>query len=910
MKCFSLQLLALLVTAGFILGCSQVTTPTPDGGDSAGARATTEAAAAVAMAESVGDSRSSGATSPAASTEGAGPEENAATIGGANVSDVRSDATPTGPAANHSSDAAELAPPTAAAGTAAALVVAVADSLRPMSAVEIRKVIDLRKLPRLAETGRYSDGPTNMYYGARASVRAADAFYRAELEGQSWSHVPGIAKESPEYADRLYARDGLWLHVSIGAGGDQGTVGVNLTVLGNMDLTQLPRAGNAQFQEGSSPVNVSYRSPASIVELARFCQEQLTSLGWIPWTSSDGGPAEPPHVKTLTFLQEAACLRVLIHRDPVNPAEPGLVAIFSEPTLPFDLPLSAGVTGLKLDVHTGKAEYLLPLPLSEVPQFVSEAAARYGWETDPAGMQQTGDALATSIQDGPETGFTLRVSSQEGHALFEYQRLTLKDPQVASRDSADGPTESDSAAEEREPGDVTGDSPTSAAGEDADEQDDEIDREVAGALRDARQTIAGELGKLRAQLGGLPGSEALTDELEKQFLDDGGESESDAAETPGNDDAPSTSAAESSDGDSDQNAFLVPAKEGGPKDVVNAKVLYDGKTLEMKHILLFQARKHGELATVVYLSDRPLKLSALKSRRIGDLSLFDLSEDFDAQSMELRINSDYTSINCHLQGGSISLSSGDVKSEVKLAGDRISGLVYMEKPEDFFDKPFRIDVQFDARPATVAQRAAAAGSSELTMDESDGLPVPADNAGTSRQSSAFRSNLTTNHSAPVGKITDLYRSALPELGWQELPQTGLPAEDGARMMFRGEKGDLAVRLTAEGAGTRIELVLRDEAAARKAGLLPPAGRVRVVFGNANDAEVVIELDGKPVKLAAHEGETDPATARKIDTAPGLHKLVIKVTGSSPQKEEFTAAEGSTWGVIAVPGGGCFVDQVY
>lgn len=767
------------------------------------------------------------------------------------------------------------------------------------SAAEIRSAINLREFPRIAETAVYSEGPTYVFYAAKGSVPGVDAFYRAELEQQGWKLLPSSIPESPQYADRLYQRNGIYLHLALGAGAEKGTLSVNISVMGNLNLTELPRTKDAVVNEGVTPVNFSFRSPQPLSDLADFCRTELPGQGWNLYKGFHDEPASLPYISTMTFFREAMRINVLVHRDPQKPAEPATVAMYSAYTIPWDLPIPPGSSEFQLDVDGGKAEYVVPLTIDEVPQFLTTAISRYEWQQK--GELPSEVPSSVIIQDGPESSFLLQVNSEDGKLRFHIQRL----PDGAGTTSQDEPQISDAEMKEE-----TSDDAAESDSDDSD-LDDELAREIAATMKEARGTIRGELGKLRNQLQGIPGAGKLSDLLEAEMEDD---DDSDG-ETPAEGKLPGDSESDettSGDGDTnDDDAFVKVAEDDGKPEKIDGKLVYDGKTIEMSHALIFNRMQYGEQATVLYLSDRPLKLAALKTTKLGDLSpSFDLSSGFESQSMQLTIRGEDVYVNCQLDSGSLSLTVEGLKNETVADGDRISGRIYMEKPQDFFDKPFQLDIMLNARMASVSKKTGTSGPDELVMDDSSEIPVPFGCNPTSLQSSRYRATLDTDHDADVERLLKLYTAEMPKLGWKEVPQSKAESTQGTRRVYRGEKGELTLNMVRSGSSTHIEIITRDEAAAAKAGMIPAKGKARLVLGNANDVEATLELDGQAFRLKAHEGEKDPSSAKKLDITPGKHKFVIKMAGKVVQRDEFTAPTGTTWGFILLDEEGGLVDQMY
>lgn len=203
-----------------------------------------------------------------------------------------------------------------------------------------------------------------------------------------------------------------------------------------------------------------------------------------------------------------------------------------------------------------------------------------------------------------------------------------------------------------------------------------------------------------------------------------------------------------------------------------------------------------------------------------------------------------------------------------------------------------------------------ANDGEIVADEANGLPIPKDNAGRSGETSPFRTLVEVQTSAGLDALASFYRKALANAGWKESPPPAPAGKDRAAMAFTKAGGSLDLSLTRANEQTSIRLVERKTEAARKAGLLPLPGKVRLMVGNGFKADAVIEINGRPYPIAKETGTKDPESAVKIDLFPGRNKLVIKLPGRKDQTEEVNAAAGDAWGLIVVETGGVLSIQLY
>ena len=193
----------------------------------------------------------------------------------------------------------------------------------------------------------------------------------------------------------------------------------------------------------------------------------------------------------------------------------------------------------------------------------------------------------------------------------------------------------------------------------------------------------------------------------------------------------------------------------------------------------------------------------------------------------------------------------------------------------------------------------------LTAEDKDGLPVPADYTQYVGDSGAYRRSLTAVSPSALSAVLALYRSELTTRGWHEMPSGVAPTDSKADLLFdHPAQGQLALSLTRNAdSGTDISLVVHDQAAAKKAGILPPTGRARIYFGNVTDGEVIFKIDGKEIKV----GVQDPSQRSMegvpfVDLAPGKHDFTLTLKGQAPLKDAIPVAAGETWALAAGPGG--------
>lgn len=328
---------------------------------------------------------------------------------------------------------------------------------------------------------------------------------------------------------------------------------------------------------------------------------------------------------------------------------------------------------------------------------------------------------------------------------------------------------------------------------------------------------------------------------------------------------------------------------------------------ELKHALAFQATEFDEPVTVVYVSEKPFRTKGLEGTKVEDMMIFDWRSSDNPPSMEVRIRGEYVSISCFVGNHSINITSPDFKSEAFLKDGRLRGKVFSPKPHEFFDDTFQFSVLLDVELMTLAE---AAPPTRLAASEEYRYPLPVGSEEVSSESGPYRTVIRGWHSADLGTMTDFYRVELTDVGWEEEATATKTAETTANMSFHQDEAVLRVELRRTDDQTHFTLAGRDEAAAKKDGVVPEDGKAKILLANSTDAEIVIMIDDTEHKIAAGLGGRDPADAKKIDLAPGKHKVVIKVPGEKPQSEEVEIKAGTAWAFVAFGNEGYLADRIY
>ena len=259
--------------------------------------------------------------------------------------------------------------------------------------------------------------------------------------------------------------------------------------------------------------------------------------------------------------------------------------------------------------------------------------------------------------------------------------------------------------------------------------------------------------------------------------------------------------------------------------------------------------------------------------------------------------------------------------------DQVMSLLMFEQDEaslsfTIFNIGLGEDTEVTIRPSGLGwEETTAAGSAEtdeapagepgeLTAIDKNGLPAPSDFVDAGAVSSDFRKEVTGTSAAGISTLVEFYRRELATRGWQE--QTGAVVIDDsqANLRFEGPEGLLTVKLSQIGtAETEIALVMKLQAAAEAAGILPASGQARIYFANINPDEVTVKINGQEIKVAFNIDQETLDGVPFIDLAPGKHPFTLNIPGEGEVSDEVEVGPDETWALPIGPGG-AFPLQMY
>lgn len=208
----------------------------------------------------------------------------------------------------------------------------------------------------------------------------------------------------------------------------------------------------------------------------------------------------------------------------------------------------------------------------------------------------------------------------------------------------------------------------------------------------------------------------------------------------------------------------------------------------------------------------------------------------------------------------------------------------------------------DAAPEKQSPAAStpAPSADDLIVDETGGLPVPKRHTMSEGTKTPFRRELNANVPLDFAVVLDFYRRELGNRNWKEDVKGAVVAADHATIAYTSPEGPAMLKLGRDGKETTVNLSVKNPEAAKKAGVLPPVGKARVLFGNILPTESALTFNKKTIKVPGNAGAKAP-DGPTLDVAPGKYKYSIKV-GGKVETDEVELRPNETWGLMIGPGG--------
>jgi len=294
---------------------------------------------------------------------------------------------------------------------AAPLLAADQKHVAPSTAAAAAKVLDLSKLPRIAESEEPGQQTlANLFYQAPGTVAKAFDFHKAQLVERGFKELPG-SYASEQSSNATFQKNGYLVSLSAFSAGEPGKVTVSLNQHGNVDLSKLPMPAGAKtlYAGPASAMSVAKAAPDKIRE---ECRSLLMKQGWELY--GEAGDA-------IVLRQNAVKLTANVSAAPAQNNQ--TMISYSAVLMSVELPASPKAVGVNYSDSPAQLAFDFPGPMDELTAFYAKALSPAGWKqtTDKPFKFEIYDEL---IYRNPSKDLlTLRMHDFEGQTrgLLRFQ---------------------------------------------------------------------------------------------------------------------------------------------------------------------------------------------------------------------------------------------------------------------------------------------------------------------------------------------------------------------------------------------------------------------------------------------------------------------------------------------------------
>jgi hypothetical protein len=197
----------------------------------------------------------------------------------------------------------------------------------------------------------------------------------------------------------------------------------------------------------------------------------------------------------------------------------------------------------------------------------------------------------------------------------------------------------------------------------------------------------------------------------------------------------------------------------------------------------------------------------------------------------------------------------------------------------------------------------------LEAEETSGFPVPKKHSMTGQGTwtvktgkVAFRREINAQVPSDIGSVLAFYRRELTARQWKESPDGAVVKSDQVMLAFAAPDGPAMLKLGRADKETTVNIAVKNPVEAEKAGILPPAGKAKVILSNFAEAEGSVSIGGKTYKVAPEPAKSDRPTGPILELKPGKYKYVMKLAGKPGDVGEVTLGADDSWALLIGPGG--------
>jgi hypothetical protein len=767
---------------------------------------------------------------------------------------------------------------------------------------------DLSALSELPDAFGISRTQRSLRYTAPMQLDAATQALKERLAQLQW---PLVRTSSTNGTLTQFSKDGFRFtcHVTrmenqeleVTSEGATASTSVYIVSGPHLDVAKLPtpdlveRLGKSSFSSLQTETFVANGTPK---EVTKTCEELLQKQGWVSVNAIRPGVAETQ----VLFIQKGCLLQVQASAIQEGKSEVQYYATM----MPFDTPAGLELRSIRVDTAAPHLSFVTTSEnITRLTDFYAGHLQRTGWTMND-GQQHTSDKKSLRVFHGTHYYPVLLEIQQKGPLETWVELRPVEKTEIATllqraqRETKQGSTAASTEgnvaiSESVEPNSVP---ESDASDPDAAQQfgQEELAQQLQGALEQATDELekaGGDdaetqkmIAELKAQaeaIAAAAGASSPTDFADA--LTPGGTESAIEPDTIGNvsnevDDAPAPDLLEK---EVDETHGILAESFPIPK---GAQDLQREADLESISYNTNQVRPHAEFIA------QELKKLGFRPRGESD------------------VDDEYGFMQFQKGNGTVRISL--VKDErnklpvrVMIVGD---GLLWPGTEDEFgVDDDALVaegDDEFSAEDDGFADE-----DEFATPTEHAGIPLPEKLGTVGTAGTPYRQEITATKQGELKPIVAFYRDKMGEQGWAEDQKQSVVDEAKASLVFTNGGSVVSVKLEQFGDEVDMQIAKRDAEKAKAAGMLPPAGKARIILANASSSTAKITIGDKTYELAAGVGAEDPADGKKIDVPPGTHTFTIEAE-TEQQQDKIKVEPGGAWGVIVIPDGGHFADRLY
>ncbi len=308
------------------------------------------------------------------------------------------------------------------------------DSKDPASARQLNQAIDFRTFPKIPGCQSYAATESLISGEAPLSVDDAKLFYRYQLGQRGWmeSTEPSTNPMAIEFR-----KDSFKISSSFYESGP-GKTYINLSHAGNVDARWIPLSSVAPAETTfASEYTVLYELQSDITSIEVDLMRKLHQAGWTAYSRMNTSRSDEDDRRDLSFLRNAAELRVSITKHPMK-SDSMMVQYAISPS-PHALPIPNDSGFVEFD---GSTKPMLvastSLSLSDAQGFYDREMEKQGWRLLPGRSSSKDEhAYRFYLQDQKEVGVGLS-KQKNGRTLIRVgEKLENASYQLAEAQGGD-----------------------------------------------------------------------------------------------------------------------------------------------------------------------------------------------------------------------------------------------------------------------------------------------------------------------------------------------------------------------------------------------------------------------------------------------------------------------------------------